>query len=209
MTDTPLSKIKPSLQWVPAVLSPGVKWPGREAVHSPLSSEGFQNEWSCTHAFLYACMTCTVTANLHFGLPSKQISANKLHWLARFHESVQCEQSYVTKPIGGLTGLFVFLTTPKTTNPATRPWVSVRPWPTWSRVLRSAAWARCCSVNLLHDWFERAERRVALQNCVRLLIEIIRFLMSQHVSASLVYECAHPKDESVRFILHSSKLRLL
>jgi hypothetical protein len=97
-------------------------------------------------------------------------------------------QSYVTKPIGGLTGLFVFLTTPKTTNPATRPWVSVRPWPTWSHthILRSAAWARWCSLNLLHDWFQRAEQRVAIQNCVRLVIAIIRFLMSQHVATAVV-----------------------
>jgi len=72
-------------------------------------------------------------------------------------------RSYVTIPIGGLTGLFVFLTTPKTTNPATRPWVSVRPWPTWSGIIRSATWARCFSVSLLHDWFEQAELRVAMQ----------------------------------------------
>jgi len=59
-------------------------------------------------------------------------------------------QSYVTIPIGGLTALFVFLTTPKTTNPATRPWVSVRPWPTWSGIIRSGRavrWA-CCMTGL-------------------------------------------------------------
>ena len=67
MIYTVLSEIEPSLQWVPAVLTPGVKWPGREAFHSPLSSAGFQNEWSCTYAFPYACMACTVTANLHLG----------------------------------------------------------------------------------------------------------------------------------------------
>jgi hypothetical protein len=59
MADTPLSKIKPSLQCVPAVLSPGLKWPGRETVHSPLSNAGFKKEWRRTYAFPYVCMACT------------------------------------------------------------------------------------------------------------------------------------------------------
>jgi hypothetical protein len=38
MTDISLSKTEPSLQWVPVAVSSGLKWPGREAVHSLLSS---------------------------------------------------------------------------------------------------------------------------------------------------------------------------
>jgi hypothetical protein len=36
----------PSIQWVPAANSMGVKWPGREADHSPQSSAKVKNEWS-------------------------------------------------------------------------------------------------------------------------------------------------------------------
>jgi hypothetical protein len=35
------------LQWVPRVLTPRVKWPGREADHSSLSSAEAKNAWTC------------------------------------------------------------------------------------------------------------------------------------------------------------------
>jgi hypothetical protein len=35
---TALGTIQPPIQWVPEVLSPEVKWPGREADHTPPSS---------------------------------------------------------------------------------------------------------------------------------------------------------------------------
>jgi hypothetical protein len=34
---------QPSIQWVPGALSPGVKWPGHEANHSPPSSAEVKN----------------------------------------------------------------------------------------------------------------------------------------------------------------------
>jgi hypothetical protein len=36
------------IQWVPGALNPGIKWPGREADYSLLSSDGIKNVWSCT-----------------------------------------------------------------------------------------------------------------------------------------------------------------
>jgi hypothetical protein len=41
-----LGATQPSIQWVPGALSFGVKWPGREADHSPPSSAEVKNEWS-------------------------------------------------------------------------------------------------------------------------------------------------------------------
>jgi hypothetical protein len=38
-----LGPIQPPVQWVPGALSLGVKWPGREADHSPLSSAEVKN----------------------------------------------------------------------------------------------------------------------------------------------------------------------
>jgi hypothetical protein len=38
--------------WVPRVLSSGVKWPGREADHSPPYSAEVKNEWSAVSAFM-------------------------------------------------------------------------------------------------------------------------------------------------------------
>jgi hypothetical protein len=35
-------------QWIPGALSLGVKWPGREADHSPPSSAEVKNAWSYT-----------------------------------------------------------------------------------------------------------------------------------------------------------------
>jgi hypothetical protein len=41
---TALEPTQPPIQWVPGALSLGVKWPGREADHSPLSSAKVK-EW--------------------------------------------------------------------------------------------------------------------------------------------------------------------
>jgi hypothetical protein len=43
-----LGPIPPPVQWVPGALSLEVKWPGREADHSLLSSAEVKNEWSYT-----------------------------------------------------------------------------------------------------------------------------------------------------------------
>jgi hypothetical protein len=45
---TALGLTQPPIQWVPGTLSLGVKWPGREADHSPPSSCEVKNEWSYT-----------------------------------------------------------------------------------------------------------------------------------------------------------------
>jgi hypothetical protein len=44
------------IQSVSTAFSPEVKRPGREADHSPPSSVGVKNEWSCTAAALYIFM---------------------------------------------------------------------------------------------------------------------------------------------------------
>jgi len=41
-----LGRTKPPIQWVPEALSLGVKWPLREADHSPPSSAEIKNAWS-------------------------------------------------------------------------------------------------------------------------------------------------------------------
>jgi hypothetical protein len=43
-----LGPTQPPIQWVPGVLFPGIKWPGREADHSPSSSAEVKNVWSYT-----------------------------------------------------------------------------------------------------------------------------------------------------------------
>jgi hypothetical protein len=45
---TALGATQPPIQWVPRALSLGVKRPGREADHSPLSSTEIKNSWSYT-----------------------------------------------------------------------------------------------------------------------------------------------------------------
>jgi hypothetical protein len=45
---TALGPTQPPIQWVPGALSLGVKWPGREADHSPPSSAEVKNAWSYT-----------------------------------------------------------------------------------------------------------------------------------------------------------------
>jgi hypothetical protein len=43
-----LGPTQPPIQWVPEALSLGVKQPGREANHSPSSSEEVKKAWSYT-----------------------------------------------------------------------------------------------------------------------------------------------------------------
>jgi hypothetical protein len=45
---TALGSTQPSIQWVPGVLSLGLKLPEREADHSPPSSVEVKNAWSYT-----------------------------------------------------------------------------------------------------------------------------------------------------------------
>jgi hypothetical protein len=46
--NTALGSTQPPIQWVPGVLSLGVKRPGREADHSPPSIVEVKNAWSYT-----------------------------------------------------------------------------------------------------------------------------------------------------------------
>jgi hypothetical protein len=54
--DADLGPTQPPIQWVPGALSLGVKWPGREADHSPPSSVGVKNARSYTSISQYAFM---------------------------------------------------------------------------------------------------------------------------------------------------------
>jgi hypothetical protein len=47
-----LEPAQPSVWWILAVLSPGVKRLGHEADHPPSSSAEIKNEWSYTSTFL-------------------------------------------------------------------------------------------------------------------------------------------------------------
>jgi len=52
---------------VPGALSPGVKWPGREADHSPQSSAEAKNAWSYNSVPSYVSMGwCLVRYRLRF-----------------------------------------------------------------------------------------------------------------------------------------------
>jgi len=51
-----LMTTQPSIQWVPGALSLGVKWPGREADHTPQSSAEVKNAWSYTSTPQYVFM---------------------------------------------------------------------------------------------------------------------------------------------------------
>jgi hypothetical protein len=42
---TAMGPAQPSIQWVPGALSLEVKWPGREAHHSPPTSAEVKNAW--------------------------------------------------------------------------------------------------------------------------------------------------------------------
>jgi hypothetical protein len=62
-----LGPTHPPIQWVPGALSLGVKWPGREAGHSPPSSAEVKNAWSYTSTPQYAFMTwCLVKHMANF-----------------------------------------------------------------------------------------------------------------------------------------------
>jgi len=52
---------QPPIQWRPAALSLGVKWPGREDGHSPPSSAKFKNGWGNTSTPI---RLCTFTSNM-------------------------------------------------------------------------------------------------------------------------------------------------
>jgi hypothetical protein len=63
MSRLALMPTQPPIQWVPGVLSLGVKRPGREADHSPPSSAGVKNAWSYTSTHQYAFKAwCSVEA---------------------------------------------------------------------------------------------------------------------------------------------------
>jgi len=51
-----LGPTQPPNYWVPGALSPGVKWPLREAEHSPPRSSEVRNAWSYTSTPQYAFM---------------------------------------------------------------------------------------------------------------------------------------------------------
>jgi hypothetical protein len=51
-----LGSIEPPIQWVPRVLSRGVKQPGREADHSPPTSAEVKKMWIYTSTPLYVFM---------------------------------------------------------------------------------------------------------------------------------------------------------
>jgi hypothetical protein len=51
-----LGSTQPPAQWVPGVLSLGVKLPGREADYSPPFSAEIKNAWSCTSIPQYVFM---------------------------------------------------------------------------------------------------------------------------------------------------------
>jgi hypothetical protein len=51
-----LGPSQPSKQWVPGTLSPGVKWQGREADHSPPTSAKVKKTWIYTSAPPYVFM---------------------------------------------------------------------------------------------------------------------------------------------------------
>jgi len=57
-----LGPTRPTIQWVPGVLFPGVKRPGREADFSPQSSAEIKNAGSYTSTPQYVFMAC-VTAS--------------------------------------------------------------------------------------------------------------------------------------------------
>jgi hypothetical protein len=45
-----------SIQWVLGALSPGIKWPGHEADHSPLTSTKVKKTWVYTSTLPYVFM---------------------------------------------------------------------------------------------------------------------------------------------------------
>jgi hypothetical protein len=58
MSRTALGPTQPPIQWILEALSLGVKWPGRDADHSPLSSAKVKNAWSYKSTPQYVFMAC-------------------------------------------------------------------------------------------------------------------------------------------------------
>jgi len=57
------------IQWVPGAVTPGVKWQGHEADHSPPSSAKAKNAWSYTSIHPYFFMSlCLVKYRISFHL---------------------------------------------------------------------------------------------------------------------------------------------
>jgi hypothetical protein len=48
MSRLALGPTQPPIQWKPGALSPGVKWPGRDADHSPITSADIKKTWVYT-----------------------------------------------------------------------------------------------------------------------------------------------------------------
>jgi len=59
-----LESTQPPVLWVPGALSLRIKWQGREADHSPLSSAGVKNAWSYT-SIHPICLHCMVLCLKH------------------------------------------------------------------------------------------------------------------------------------------------
>jgi hypothetical protein len=65
-----LGPTQPPIQWVPGVLSLGVKWLGCEADHSPPSSAEINNAWSNTSTPQYTFIAwCSVKKSTGTTLP--------------------------------------------------------------------------------------------------------------------------------------------
>jgi hypothetical protein len=64
-----LGPTQPRTQWIPGGLAPGVKRPGREADHSPLSSAEVKNAWRYTSTSPYVFVTCLIKQWVRLPLP--------------------------------------------------------------------------------------------------------------------------------------------
>jgi hypothetical protein len=100
---TALGPIQPPIQWIPGALSLGIKWPWREADHSPPSSAEVKNAWSCTsnpqyvfmawclvkHRDNFTCITICIICN-EFLIDTTYFVQCSLH--AKFSPEVQFER---------------------------------------------------------------------------------------------------------------------
>jgi hypothetical protein len=114
---TALGHTQPPIQWVTGALSLGVKRPGREADHSPLSSDEVKNAWRYTSTSQYAFMAWCLfkrrdkfTFTFTFALVYTRLSALiKIQWsiicllwqdgngcdsLSFYSESTRCDRSH-------------------------------------------------------------------------------------------------------------------
>jgi hypothetical protein len=79
-----LGPTQPPIQWVPGAVSLGVKWPGREADHSPPSSAEVKMRGAIPPLTQYAFFTwCSVKTQGHFSL---------YLWFDRSVDRVLCEE---------------------------------------------------------------------------------------------------------------------